>query len=85
MSTNAPRKCLNRADLEAEIIVRLWARPECADITHVSVKPTGLVPPQPSWEIAGVARRAVGNYGRKSIPSMESALNELTQEFDLRP
>lgn len=84
MSTNTPRKCLNRPDLEAEIIVRLWARPECADITHVSVKPTGLVSPQPTWDLAGVARRAARTYGQNSIPSMESVLKELTQEFDLR-
>jgi len=86
MSTSTPRKCLSRADLEVEIIVRLWTRPECADITHVSVKPTGLVPPQPTWDIAGVAGRlSVGQYGRKSIPAMKSVVNELTQEFDLRP
>jgi hypothetical protein len=85
VSINTPKKCISKADLEVEIIAKLWARPECADITYVSVKATGMVPPQPTWEIAGLARRVVGTYSQKSIPSMESVLNELTQEFDLRP
>jgi hypothetical protein len=78
------RKFLSKEQLEAEIMSQLRAQSECGEITHVSVKPTGFYPPQPTWDIAGIARRTVCTSAR-STPFMLGIVNGLQGEFDLVP
>ena len=78
------RRFLSKEQLEAVIMSQLRTQSECGEITHVSVKPTGLCPPQPTWDIAGIARRTVCTSAR-STPFMLEIVNALQGEFDLVP
>jgi hypothetical protein len=82
MTTERMKKFTTREKLEVEILSRLKTIPECMEITHVSVKPTGLYP-QSTWEIAGVARRA--GTAAKSAPFIHAVVTQLQDEFDLIP
>jgi hypothetical protein len=83
--TQTIRTILNKDELEAEIMSRMRAIPECADIAHVQVKSTRLHPPQPTWEAYAVERSTSIPGTPKYNPFMYSVLNDMRKAFDLLP
>ena len=83
--TQTIRTFLNKKELEAEIMSRMRAIPECADITHVQVKSTRLHPPQPTWEASAVERSPSLPGIPLYNPFMYSVLDDMRAEFDLLP
>jgi hypothetical protein len=83
-SADKSRRFLCKEQLEAEILTHLRAQSECGEITYVSVKPTGFCPPQPTWDIAGIARRTVCTSARSRTFMLE-IVNGLQGEVDLVP
>jgi hypothetical protein len=79
------RTKLNAAELEAAIMKRLAEHPECAGITQVYVKATGLEPPQETWTHTLVSRRPTVHRTAQETAAMHAVLNGMRKEFDLLP
>ena len=85
MTEPPSRKKLRAAELEAVIMQRLSKHPDCAGITHVYVKATGLEPPQETWTHNMVSRRPTVPRTPTETTAMLAELRVLRKEFDLLP
>ena len=79
------RKKLTEDQLQAVIMERLTAQPECAAITQVYVRPTGLQPPKETWGHSLVSRHLNSQRSDKEVDSMLKVIAALRAEYDLIP
>ena len=77
------KKQMKAADLEAEIMKRLVAKPECAGITYVYVKATNAKPPEDTWAHTLISRRPGSHRTPDELKALHAVLNEMRKEFDL--
>jgi hypothetical protein len=85
MSSSGFKTKLKAADLEAAIMERLAANPECAGITYVYVKPTGEEPPEDTWIHTLISRRPNAARSGAEAKALHDTLNQMRKEFDLIP
>jgi hypothetical protein len=79
----ATKKALKAAELQRLIMERLSAEPDCAAITAVYVKHTGLESPEEIWGHVLVARRPGKPRDPAETKALQTVLAAMRQEFDL--
>jgi hypothetical protein len=79
------RKKLTEAELQAVIMERLAKEPECAAITQIYVRATGLKPPEETWMHSLVSRHVNAPRRAKETDAMLKVIAALRAEFDLIP
>ena len=83
MTEPIARTKLKAAELEAVII--LSEHPDCAGISYVYVKATGLEPPDETWKHIMVSRRPATPRTLQETKAMLAVLGTMRREFDLLP
>ena len=76
---------LKAAELEAAILKRLSEHPDCAGISYVYVKATGLEPPDETWKHIMVSRHPATPRTLQETKAMLAVLGTMRREFDLLP
>jgi hypothetical protein len=79
------RKKLTEDELQALIMERLAKQPECASITQVYVRPTGLEPPEETWVHSLVSRHLNAQRRAQETDAMLEVIASLRAEYDLLP
>ena len=79
------KKKLKAAELEILIMKRLNDFPECAGITQVYVRETGLEPPEDTWGHTLVVRGPNAPRSDNEAVALHQVLLEMRHEFDLLP
>jgi hypothetical protein len=74
---------LTEQELQDLIMQRLATEPECAAITQVYVRPTGLKPPQETWEHSLVSRRVNAPRRANETHALLKVIKALRGEYDL--
>ena len=85
MTEPVARTKLKAAELEAVILKRLSEHPDCAGISYVYVKATGLEPPDETWKHIMVSRRPTIPRKLQETKAMLAILDTMRREFDLLP
>jgi hypothetical protein len=82
MAPSGSKIKMTAAELEAAIIKRLGAKPECEGIIHVYIKATGHEPPEDTWTHTLISRRT--NVPRTAMETriLHDLLNEMRKEID---
>jgi hypothetical protein len=79
------RPKLTEDELQTFIMERLTKQAECAAITQVYVRPTGLKPPQKTWGHSLVSRHVNAPRSAKETDAMLKVIAALRSEYDLIP
>ena len=82
MSAGAPKAKLKAADLEAGIMKRLAAKPQCDGITYVYVKATKAKLPEDTWAHTLISWRPDSLRTPDELKALHAVLNEMRKEFD---